>query len=232
MSRPRAPGGASFSFLDLLFLDFLNIKEGMRWVWGGGIVSINGLHPPTRRCSAACARITAVPPACCALCTPGACVRTSAVAKVIPLACPTPTPPISLPIFHCRALRDKVPPGVYRSGARVVAVAADSASGVSVDLEGGERVSGDLLVGADGPGSLVRSHFCPGVRSKYQVRCACCARWALDLTSALQPGTAKFGGRPDAPMLLAARLPGQRCVACSHQLKACAWKMASHSQPG
>lgn len=36
-----------------------------------------------------------------------------------------------------------------------------------MQLEGGQAHTGDLLVGADGPGSLVRSHFCPRVRSQY-----------------------------------------------------------------
>ena len=43
-------------------------------------------------------------------------------------------------------------------GASVVDLAA-GAGKVHVDLQGGERVGGDLLVGADGPDSLVRKHL-------------------------------------------------------------------------
>ncbi len=60
-----------------------------------------------------------------------------------------------------------MPAAAYHSGSKVMAVSAGS-RGASVTLEGGRRHDGDLLVGADGPGSIVRSSFCPGVRSEYQ----------------------------------------------------------------
>ncbi|GAB4815875.1 hypothetical protein N2152v2_002921 [Parachlorella kessleri] len=70
-------------------------------------------------------------------------------------------------VFLQRAFRHKVPPGIYHSDSKVAEVSC-SAQGVSVTLESGESHQGDLLVGADGPGSIVRQTFCPGVTSQYQ----------------------------------------------------------------
>ncbi|GLZ42038.1 FAD-dependent monooxygenase [Actinokineospora sp. NBRC 105648] len=55
------------------------------------------------------------------------------------------------------ALRSALPDDVVRVGTRVERVTED-ASGVVAHLPGGERVRGDLLVGADGLHSVVRSH--------------------------------------------------------------------------
>jgi salicylate hydroxylase len=51
-----------------------------------------------------------------------------------------------------------VPEGVLRLGARVVGV-DDGPDGVRVQLEGGEEVAADVLVGADGIHSTVRAHL-------------------------------------------------------------------------
>ena len=68
-----------------------------------------------------------------------------------------------------RAIKDKVS-SCYHLNSRVVEVslAAPPGAGVSLQLESGARHAGDLLVGADGPGSIVRSTFFPGARSEYQ----------------------------------------------------------------
>ncbi len=51
-----------------------------------------------------------------------------------------------------------------------MAAVAASPGGASITLRSGEQRSGDLLVGCDGPGSLVRRTFLPDVASEYQAR--------------------------------------------------------------
>ena len=70
----------------------------------------------------------------------------------------------------CRAIKARVPSDVYHSSSTVSRVDAAPGGGISVTLQSGEQHSGDLLVGCDGPGSLVRRHFLPEVKSEYQVR--------------------------------------------------------------
>jgi 2-polyprenyl-6-methoxyphenol hydroxylase-like FAD-dependent oxidoreductase len=69
-------------------------------------------------------------------------------------------------VLH-RALRAAVPNKHYRSGCAISSVRAD-ANGASLWLADGTEVEADLIVGADGPGSTVRSTFLPDERSVYQ----------------------------------------------------------------
>ncbi|KAL4451890.1 hypothetical protein ABPG75_007552 [Micractinium tetrahymenae] len=69
-------------------------------------------------------------------------------------------------VLH-RAVKARVPPQLYHSSSSVAAVAA-APGGVSITLQGGQQHSGDLLVGCDGPGSLVRRTFLPDATSEYQ----------------------------------------------------------------
>jgi 2-polyprenyl-6-methoxyphenol hydroxylase-like FAD-dependent oxidoreductase len=65
-----------------------------------------------------------------------------------------------------RSLRDPLPPESYRLGKSLVRVEQDEASVTAVFADG-TRVSGDLLVGADGGRSTVREQFLPEVGAEY-----------------------------------------------------------------
>src|SRR5215510_10441366 len=65
-----------------------------------------------------------------------------------------------------RSLRDPLPPGSYRLGMSLRHVEQDSA-GVTAVFADGARVTGDLLVGADGVRSTVREQFLPDVSLNY-----------------------------------------------------------------
>ena len=63
-------------------------------------------------------------------------------------------------------LRDALPPESYRAGWRFERVDTDGAQ-VSATFANGERVAGDLLIGADGIRSTVRSQLLPDIRPVY-----------------------------------------------------------------
>ncbi len=63
-------------------------------------------------------------------------------------------------------LRDSLPEGCYRSGMTLVRVEQD-ASSVTARFEDGSSETGDLLLGADGPLSAVRSQFLPELSPTY-----------------------------------------------------------------
>jgi 2-polyprenyl-6-methoxyphenol hydroxylase-like FAD-dependent oxidoreductase len=65
-----------------------------------------------------------------------------------------------------RSLRDPLPPESYRLGMSLRHVEQDSA-GVTAVFADGARVSGDLVVGADGVRSTVREQFLPEVSLNY-----------------------------------------------------------------
>jgi 2-polyprenyl-6-methoxyphenol hydroxylase-like FAD-dependent oxidoreductase len=65
-----------------------------------------------------------------------------------------------------RSLRDPLPDGSYRLGMSLVRVEQD-AEGVTAIFADGARVTGDLLVGADGVRSTVREQFLPDVEPNY-----------------------------------------------------------------
>jgi 2-polyprenyl-6-methoxyphenol hydroxylase-like FAD-dependent oxidoreductase len=65
-----------------------------------------------------------------------------------------------------RSLRDPLPAASYRLGMSLVRVEQD-ADGVTAVLADGTRVSGDLMVGADGGRSTVREQFLPEVQPIY-----------------------------------------------------------------
>lgn len=65
-----------------------------------------------------------------------------------------------------RLLRDALPDGVYRAGKRLGAI-EQNAAGVTACLADGERVAGDVLVGADGLRSTVRGLLLPEARPVY-----------------------------------------------------------------
>jgi ubiquinone biosynthesis UbiH/UbiF/VisC/COQ6 family hydroxylase len=90
-------------------------------------------------------------------------------------------------------------------GARAVGFRADSAK-VHVDLEGGERVEADLLVGADGPDSRVRKHFAMRSHEEPYAEAAIVANFA---TGTGHGGTARQWFRADG-VLAWLPLPGDR----------------------
>ena len=65
-----------------------------------------------------------------------------------------------------RALRAVVPASCYRGGTALARVEQD-AHGVTAVLADGSRMTGDLLIGADGLFSTVRRQFLPGVEPAY-----------------------------------------------------------------
>jgi 2,6-dihydroxypyridine 3-monooxygenase len=65
-----------------------------------------------------------------------------------------------------RRLLGRLEPGRYRMGAEVVDFRVD-ADGVTAVTAGGDRLSGDLLVGADGAASTVRAILLPDVAPRY-----------------------------------------------------------------
>ena len=73
--------------------------------------------------------------------------------------------PCSLRPPVCRALRDKAA-ATYHIGSLVTGVDLRT-DGVTITLEDGSQHEGDLLVGADGAGSVVRTLLLPEARSTY-----------------------------------------------------------------
>ena len=65
-----------------------------------------------------------------------------------------------------RSLRDPLPAGSYRLGMSLVRVEQD-ADGVTAVFADGSRVTGDLLVAADGVRSTVREQFLPEIQPNY-----------------------------------------------------------------
>jgi len=65
-----------------------------------------------------------------------------------------------------RSLRDPLPSGSYRLGMSLARVEQD-ARGVAAIFADGTRVTGDLLVGADGLRSTVREQFLPDLQPSY-----------------------------------------------------------------
>jgi 2-polyprenyl-6-methoxyphenol hydroxylase-like FAD-dependent oxidoreductase len=65
-----------------------------------------------------------------------------------------------------RSLRDPLPSANYRLGMSLERIEQD-ADGVTAVFAGGTRVTGDLLVGADGLRSTVREQFLPDVQPNY-----------------------------------------------------------------
>jgi 2-polyprenyl-6-methoxyphenol hydroxylase-like FAD-dependent oxidoreductase len=65
-----------------------------------------------------------------------------------------------------RPLRDALPDAHYHSG-MTLACAETDARGATAVFADGTRVAGDLLVGADGGRSTVRTQFLPGVKPEY-----------------------------------------------------------------
>lgn len=65
-----------------------------------------------------------------------------------------------------RLLRDALPDGVYHAAKRLAAI-EQSAAGVTASFADGERVAGDVLVGADGLRSTVRGFLLPEARPVY-----------------------------------------------------------------
>jgi 2-polyprenyl-6-methoxyphenol hydroxylase-like FAD-dependent oxidoreductase len=65
-----------------------------------------------------------------------------------------------------RSLRDPLPSGSYRLGMSLVRVEQD-ADGVTAVFADGSRVTGDLLVAADGVRSTVREQFLPEIQPNY-----------------------------------------------------------------
>jgi len=72
---------------------------------------------------------------------------------------PEPTVTVLRPVLH-GALLDALEGGTLQLGSQVEGVSVE-ARGVSVRLAGGGTVRGDLLVGADGVGSVIRGHLHP-----------------------------------------------------------------------
>jgi 2-polyprenyl-6-methoxyphenol hydroxylase-like FAD-dependent oxidoreductase len=65
-----------------------------------------------------------------------------------------------------RPLREALPDALYRAGHRLEGV-EQTAQSVTAIFANGERISGDLLVGADGVASTVRAQMLPDVRTEY-----------------------------------------------------------------
>lgn len=65
-----------------------------------------------------------------------------------------------------RALRDALPPQAYRLGKSLIRVSA-AADRITATFADGSEQSGDLLVGADGVRSAVRSQFLPDIEPDY-----------------------------------------------------------------
>jgi 2-polyprenyl-6-methoxyphenol hydroxylase-like FAD-dependent oxidoreductase len=65
-----------------------------------------------------------------------------------------------------RPLKDALPGACYRAGARLEGVTQDEDS-VTAIFAGGARETGDLLLGADGAYSTVRSLVLPGIEPRY-----------------------------------------------------------------
>lgn len=109
-----------------------------------------------------------------------------------------------------RPLRDIVPADVYRQGMTLTRVEQDARSVTGIFADG-TRVTGDLLVAADGVFSTVRQQFAPEVEPRYAGYVA----WrGLVEESDLQPDTLQsVAGRivfcfPDGEMLLSMPVPG------------------------
>lgn len=67
-------------------------------------------------------------------------------------------------VFH--RLRAAFPDDRYHQGRECTGI-ADGSDGCFAEFADKERVQGDLVVGADGIGSIVRSHLFPGARPEY-----------------------------------------------------------------
>lgn len=68
-----------------------------------------------------------------------------------------------------RALRAAVPKSAYHAGCEVRAVGTSRfGHGASISLGNGKKFEVDMVVGADGPGSIVRRTFLPSLSTEYQ----------------------------------------------------------------
>jgi 2-polyprenyl-6-methoxyphenol hydroxylase-like FAD-dependent oxidoreductase len=110
-----------------------------------------------------------------------------------------------------RALQDLLPAESYRLGMALASVEQD-ASGVAAVFANGERVSGDLLVGADGFRSTVREQYLPGAQASYAGYVA----WRAMLDEGEMPADIRAAlferytfCLPEGEMLLAYPVPGR-----------------------
>jgi 2-polyprenyl-6-methoxyphenol hydroxylase-like FAD-dependent oxidoreductase len=65
-----------------------------------------------------------------------------------------------------RPLKAALPPQCYRAGARLIGIVQDGHS-VTASFADGTRLGGDLLIGADGLHSTVRTQFLPSLQPNY-----------------------------------------------------------------
>lgn len=109
-----------------------------------------------------------------------------------------------------RPLRDIVPNGIYRQGMALDRVEQDARS-VTAIFAGGERVTADLLVAADGVFSTVRKQFMPEIEPRYAGYVAW--RGLVEERDLPQSTLQAVAGRiafcfPDGEMLLSMPVPG------------------------
>jgi 2-polyprenyl-6-methoxyphenol hydroxylase-like FAD-dependent oxidoreductase len=107
-------------------------------------------------------------------------------------------------------LRDNVPPEIYRQGMNLLRV-EDDAQSVTAVFTDGTRITGDLLVAADGVHSTVRKQFLPGVEPRYADYVAW--RGIVEEAEVSRSTVASLGEDvvhcfPDRGMLLAMAVPG------------------------
>jgi 2-polyprenyl-6-methoxyphenol hydroxylase-like FAD-dependent oxidoreductase len=109
-----------------------------------------------------------------------------------------------------KPLRDNIPPGTYRQGMNLQRVEQEAESVTAVFTDG-TRITGDLLVAADGVNSTVRRQFMPQVAPRYADYVA----WrGIVEEKDVAPSTVDAIGEgavhcfPDRGMLLAMAVPG------------------------
>lgn len=109
-----------------------------------------------------------------------------------------------------RPLRDAVPPEIYRQGMTLGRVEQDAGS-VTAIFEDGSRVTGDLLVAADGVFSTVRRQLMPETEPRYANYVAW--RGIVEEQDVPRETVAAIGGRivfcfPPGELLLTMAVPG------------------------